>query len=254
MFCLIFFAHKQRPTFNTRGWTAAPGEVPLAGDDVRSTDVISRLALIGQHAAPHMGGVGRADPAKLNLGWGGAGVVRLHLCTVRTKAAQTCFSEIWFSVTGKCSLTYPDNGWGIPDSGWSWNLQGRSETEWWPLTLQWLSGSAPWTAGISRSRWTWGLVRQKWSARRCGEYLNFKSEKKKRFRFLWQTTSNVAPKTRGDRRITWHYNDAISFSLLFSMVLMPINYYLNIYNQQPMSYLQIINYFCWNRKIDFREK
>lgn len=69
------------PTFNTRGGAAAPGEVPLAGDDVRAADVISGLTLVGQHAASHRGGVGGADPSKLDLGQGRAGVVGLNLCT-----------------------------------------------------------------------------------------------------------------------------------------------------------------------------
>lgn len=46
------------PTFNACRWTAAPGQVPLTGHDVRATDVIPRLALIGQHAASDIGGVG----------------------------------------------------------------------------------------------------------------------------------------------------------------------------------------------------
>lgn len=46
------------PTFNTCRWTAAPGQVPLTGHNVRATDVIPRLALIGQHAASDVGGVG----------------------------------------------------------------------------------------------------------------------------------------------------------------------------------------------------
>lgn len=69
------------PTFNTRRGGAAPGKVPLAGDDVRAADVITRLTLVSEHAASHWGGVGRADPAKLDLGQGRAGVVWLNLCT-----------------------------------------------------------------------------------------------------------------------------------------------------------------------------
>lgn len=70
-----------RPTFNTRRGAAAPGKVPLAGDDVGAADVISGLTLVGQHAASDGGGVGRADPAKLDLGQWGAGVVGFNLCT-----------------------------------------------------------------------------------------------------------------------------------------------------------------------------
>lgn len=69
------------PTFDTRGGAAAPGQVPLAGDDVGAADVISWLALVGEHAASHGGGVGRADPAKLDQGQGRAGVIGLNLCT-----------------------------------------------------------------------------------------------------------------------------------------------------------------------------
>ena len=67
-------------TFNTKGWTAAPGQVPLTGNDVRATDVISWLALIGQHAASDRRSVGRADPSELNLRQGRAGVIWLNLC------------------------------------------------------------------------------------------------------------------------------------------------------------------------------
>lgn len=77
-----------RLTFDTCRWTVAPGEVPLAGDDVRATDVISRLALIGHDAAPHRGGVGQAHPPELNLREGGAGVVRLNLCTTQKESNE----------------------------------------------------------------------------------------------------------------------------------------------------------------------
>jgi hypothetical protein len=52
----------------------------LASDDVRTTDVISWLALIGQDTASDRGGMGGAYPTKLNLREGGAGVIWLHLC------------------------------------------------------------------------------------------------------------------------------------------------------------------------------
>lgn len=95
-------------TFNTCRWSAAPGEVPLAGDDVRATDVISRLALIGQHTASHRGGVGRADPAKLNLGEGRAGVIWLNLCTAqkpRNERNSNMLFKISFSLVA--DLTCP---------------------------------------------------------------------------------------------------------------------------------------------------
>lgn len=83
MFSLLLL-QQDCPTFDTGGGAAAPGQVPLAGDDVRAADVVARLALIGQHAAPHGEGVGRADPAKRNFGEGRASVVRLHLCGEQT--------------------------------------------------------------------------------------------------------------------------------------------------------------------------
>lgn len=82
------------PTFNTRRGAAAPGEVPLAGDDVGASDVISGLTLVGQYAASHRGGVGGADPAKLDLGEGRAGVIGLNLCTeCRNKSIQSISNQ-----------------------------------------------------------------------------------------------------------------------------------------------------------------
>lgn len=91
-----------RPTFNTCGRTAAPGEVPLTGDDVRAADVISGLALIGQHAASHGRSMGRADPPKLNLGEGRAGVVGLNLCTKCRN--ETNRSALFISLISFCYL------------------------------------------------------------------------------------------------------------------------------------------------------
>lgn len=89
------------PTFNARRRTAAPGQVPLTGYDVRATDVIPRLALIGQHAASDIGGVGRGDPTKLNSGEGGTGVIRLHLCRESNIGNPGTLSE-------PCPLSVPD--------------------------------------------------------------------------------------------------------------------------------------------------
>lgn len=77
--------HTVRLTLNAGRRTAAPGQVPLAGDYVRAADVIPRLALIGQHAASHRGGVGWADPAKLNIRKGRAGVIRFDLFITQTE-------------------------------------------------------------------------------------------------------------------------------------------------------------------------
>lgn len=93
------------PTFDTRGGAAAPGEVPLAGDDVGAADVISGLTLVGQHATSHGGGVGGADPAKLDLGEGRAGVIGLNLCT-------ECRRE------GNQSLPNQPETWTRPNLAW----------------------------------------------------------------------------------------------------------------------------------------
>lgn len=65
-------------TFNTGGWTVAPGKVPLASDDVRATDIIPRLTLICQHTAPNRRRVGGANPSKFNLRENRTGVVGLN--------------------------------------------------------------------------------------------------------------------------------------------------------------------------------
>lgn len=138
------------PTFNTGRWTAAPGQVPLTGHAVRATDVIPRLALIGQHSASDVGGVGWGDPTKLNSGEGGTGVIRLDLCRDSILVTHKCPSRPLFHCY-RTSFTYRGNEWRTPDSRWNWSHQDHSETEWWPLTPRTQLGNVPWTEHIVQS-------------------------------------------------------------------------------------------------------
>lgn len=132
------------PTFNACRWTAAPGQVPLTRHDVRATDVIPRLALIGQHAASDIGGVGRGDPPKLNSWEGGTGVIRLNLCRDSILVIHVCPSRPVLHQR-ETSLTYRGNEWQIPGWRWNWSHQDHSGTEWWPRTPRRQPGNVPWT-------------------------------------------------------------------------------------------------------------
>lgn len=67
-------------TFLTSRHVTAPGEIPLAHEDLGANQLVSRVALVGDDGAVDEVGVGRALPAVGDLGQLRAGVVPRHLC------------------------------------------------------------------------------------------------------------------------------------------------------------------------------
>lgn len=67
------------------GRRCAPGQVPLAGENVGAEELVARLALVSKHGAPDQVPVGGCPPAPLR-GWQlGARVVPRDLCRGKTE-------------------------------------------------------------------------------------------------------------------------------------------------------------------------
>lgn len=66
-------------TFFTSWYVATPCEIPLAHEDLRAGQLISRVALVGDHGAVDEVRVGGALPSVGDLGQLGASVVPGHL-------------------------------------------------------------------------------------------------------------------------------------------------------------------------------
>lgn len=68
------------------GRRCAPGQVPLAGENVGAEELVARLALVSKHGAPDQVPVGGRPPAPLR-GWQlGARVVPRDLCRGKTES------------------------------------------------------------------------------------------------------------------------------------------------------------------------
>lgn len=67
-------------TFLTSWHITTPSEIPLAHQDLRAYQFISRVALVGDNGAVNEVRVGRALPAVGDLRQLGASVVPRHLC------------------------------------------------------------------------------------------------------------------------------------------------------------------------------
>lgn len=70
------------------GRRSAPGQVPLAGENVGAEQLVTRLALVSKHRAPDQVPVGSCPPAPLRRWQFGARVVPRDLCRGETASLE----------------------------------------------------------------------------------------------------------------------------------------------------------------------
>ena len=75
-------------TFLAGGRRCAPGQVPLAGENVGAEQLITRLALIRKHSAPDQVPMGGRPPAPLRRRQLGARVVPRDFCRGQTASLE----------------------------------------------------------------------------------------------------------------------------------------------------------------------
>lgn len=89
------------------GWRCAPGQVPLAGENVGAEQLVARLALVSKHCASDQVPVGSRPPAPLRRWQLGARVVPRDLCRGETASLEAVRLRAPFLLLGSLACRPP---------------------------------------------------------------------------------------------------------------------------------------------------